>query len=325
MLRPYTRALRRYAEITPKQLDTFDALDPDERLPIMTVLDLLKGAVEVTGDSDLGLKAAREILAGDCGVVEFVVNSAATVRDAIELLERYLPLLNDAMLFSFRVEGGHAIIQLDSRVPLPRAAADFQSAAFYLATSQRGIVDPQCEACFAHACPALLDEYLRTFAPGRVRFDADFNGFVFDAKLLDRPLPSSDPGLHTVLRRYADLMLADLHRSETLADRVQRFLSQELRRGEPTVERTAAAFHISRRTLARKLEREGTSFRTLLDETRRRLALRYILERDVGVAEIAFLLGFTHAGAFYRAFKRWTGRTPTEYRVGQRAAAPAAG
>ena len=319
MLRPYNRVLRKYPQIAPKLLDSFDALDPDERVPIVSMLEMLKRTVELVGDPDLGLKAAREIALGDYGVVEFMVNSAGTMRAAVELLGRYLPLVNDALMFEFRVENGKAIIQLDSRIALPRAAADFQSAAFYIATLQRGVLDPGYEACFVHGQPEQLDEYQRTFAPGQVRFGADFNGFVFDAALLDTPLPSADPSLHGVLRRYADLMLADLPKAETLADKVHKFVSQELARGEPTVERAARAFNMSRRTLARKLEREGTSFRNVLDDTRRRLALRYIVERDIGVTEMAFLLGFTQAGAFYRAFKRWTGSTPTEYRFGQRA------
>lgn len=318
MMRPYNRLMRRYPQISPQVIEGIDALDPEERVPISSMLDLLRGAIHLTGDQDIGLKAARELAPGDYGVIEFMVSSARNMRESIELLGRYLPLVNDALEFAFRVEDGRAIIQLDSRVQLPRAAADFQSAAFYVATLQRGqhMVDPDYEACFMHEQPEQLDEYIRTFSPGRVRFGAEFNGFIFDARLLETSLTTADPELHAVLRRYAERLLADLPRTETFADKVERVIQHELRHGEPTVERTAQQLHMTRRTFTRRLGREGTTFTTILDETRKKLAMRYIVEHHVGISEIAFLLGFSRTGAFFRAFKRWTGTTPREYRRG---------
>jgi AraC-like DNA-binding protein len=279
---------------------------------------MLRATVHVTGDEDLGLKAAREIVPGDYGVIEFMAYSATTMRASVELLARYLRLVNDALVFSLRVEGERATIQLDSRIALPRAGVDFQSAAFYVATLQRAdnIIDPDYEAWFTHPQPAGIEEYTRTFAPGRVRFSAPFNGFVFAARMLEQSLRAADASLHGVLRRYADLMLAELPKSESVSDKVRAFVSQQLAHGEPSVARAARALHMSRRTLARKLEREGTSFKTLLDETRRRLALRYLSEHQICSTEVAFLLGFAHTGAFFRAFKRWTGSSPSAYRRG---------
>jgi AraC-like DNA-binding protein len=75
---------------------------------------------------------------------------------------------------------------------------------------------------------------------------------------------------------------------------------------------------MSPRTLGRKLEREGTTFKELLDDLRRRLALRYVGASDLALSEIAFLLGFSQAAAFHRAFKRWTSQTPLEYRRANR-------
>lgn len=320
MLRPYNRALRRYPNIPASLIDPLDQLDPDERVPIAPMLELLRGAVEMTGDPDLGLKAAREIAVGDYGAIEYVVNSASTMRESMQLLGRYLPLVNDALRFSLRVEKGKAIVQLDSSVVLPRAAADFQSAAFHVATMQRSaeLVDPDFEAVFAHARPERVDEYERTFAPGRVAFGAAFNGFVFDARNLERPLASADPKLHDVLRKYADVLMADLPKSESVTERVRALIGKQLSGGDAGADNIAHALHMSRRTLGRKLEHEGTTFKELVDDTRRKLALRYVGGHDLGLTEIAFLLGFSQAAPFHRAFKRWTGQTPLEYRRGRR-------
>ena len=322
MVRPYARVFRRYPMLPPVFSEPLEALDPDERLPIVPMLEGLRAAVQITGDPDLGLKAAHEIALGDYGAIEFLVNSAADLRAAIELLGRYLPLVNDALEFTLRVTGDRAEVQLDSSIVLPRAAVDFQSAAFYLATLRRGehMVDPNYEAWFTHAAPDQLAEYERTFAPGKLRFGAAWNGFVFDARRLQQPLASADAQLHQVLRKYADVLLAELPKAESLTERVQSLIAGQLASGEPSAERIARTLHMSRRTLTRKLEREGTSFKALLEDTRHRLALRYVSNRELGLTEIAFLLGFSQTAPFHRAFKRWTGQTPLEYR---RAPAPA--
>jgi AraC-like DNA-binding protein len=278
--------------------------------------ELLDGAIQLTDDPDLGLKAAREISVGDYGALEYVGASAATWGEAIRIIGRYMPLVNDALDFVLHVEGGRAEIQLHSRVVLPRAGADFQSAAFHVAASHRRPTDLAVEfdVWFTHPAPAKLDEYEKTFAPGTLRFEAPFNGFVFDAKWLEAPVPTADPKLHALIRRHADLVLAELPKTASLTQKVRDAITQELAGGNPGVGHVAQKLGMSQRTLGRKLEDEGTTFKALLDDLRRRMALRYVGGQDLGLSEIAFLLGFSQAPAFHRAFKRWTGQTPLEYR-----------
>jgi AraC-like DNA-binding protein len=153
----------------------------------------------------------------------------------------------------------------------------------------------------------------------RLQFGAEFNGFVFQESLLDVPLPRADAGLHAVLRRHGDVLLAELPKAEKVADKLRKLISQELSHGEPSASFAAHALRMSGRTLARKLEREGTTFKTVLDDTRRVLALHYLAEQTVDVTAIAMQLGFAHTSAFFRAFRRWTGSSPLEYRRGQQA------
>src|SRR6187401_499209 len=115
----------------------------------------------MTGDPDIGLKAARKIEMGDYGALEYVVASAPTWGDALRSVGRYLPLVNDALQFSLRVEGERAVVQLDSSVVLPRAAADFQSGAFHVAGLHRrqGMPTVEYEVLFTHPRPAQIEEY----------------------------------------------------------------------------------------------------------------------------------------------------------------------
>jgi AraC-like DNA-binding protein len=320
LVHPFLRAMRRSPGFAQEILAPLEALDPDERLPIATVHELLHGALVLTGDPDLGLKAAREISPGDYGALEYAASSAATWGDAIAVSARYLRLVNDALDFSLRVEGERAVIHLDSRVVQPRAAADFQSAAFYIASRRLWPSAPAAayEAWFSHPRPARTDEYERTFAGGTLRFEAPFNGFIFERRYLQLPLPTSDPKLHDVIRKHAELLLSELPRAESLTERVRDAIAKELEGGNPSVINIARQLHLSARTLGRKLEHEGTTFKDLLDDLRRRLALRYVGGQDLGLSEIAFLLGFSQSAAFHRAFKRWTGQTPLEYRRAHR-------
>src|SRR4051794_7302123 len=120
LVRPWVRLLRRYPQIPREVLDPLEALDPDHRLPVATLHELQRGALELTGDLDMGLKAAREIASGDYGALEYVARSASTWGEACELVGRYLRLVNDSLKFSLRRDGERTSIRLDSSITLPR-------------------------------------------------------------------------------------------------------------------------------------------------------------------------------------------------------------
>jgi AraC-like DNA-binding protein len=119
----------------------------------------------------------------------------------------------------------------------------------------------------------------------------------------------------------AEERLAELPEAAATTQRVRVLASRELSGGEPTAEHVASLLHMSRRTLARRLEQEGTSFRSIMDDLRRGLAERYLALDDLGMSEIAVLLGFSDPAAFHRAFRRWCGQSPSEYRREHRLAA----
>jgi AraC-like DNA-binding protein len=316
LLLPFARLLRRDARVPAELVTPLDAMDPDDRLPITDVHELLEGAIFLTQDPDLGLKAAREIVPGDYGAVEYAARSASTWGESARIAGRYMRLVNDALRFSVREEGEYALIQLDSTIALPRAAADFQSAAFHVSginVWQPGF-HPTFEAWFTHAAPENTEEYLKTFAPGTVHFNKPWNGFVVPRAYLMLSVPSADPQLHSLIRKHADAMLAELPRAQSLTERVRDLLAAELSGGTPTARHIARKVAMSERSLARYLHEEGTTFSALLEDLRRRMALRYVRNSELSFSEITFLLGFSQAAAFYRAFRRWTGQTPREYR-----------
>jgi AraC-like DNA-binding protein len=291
-------------------------------VPVRILHQLLEGVIEVTGDQDWGLKAAREWAPGDGGALDHALISASTVHAAIEAAARYVRLLTDSLEIRLLTVGPEAFLRHEHLVSMPRAAQDFESGVIY-----RGFhcvwasgANANARVLMEHPAPADITEYARTFDPFPIEFGAPFSGFAFDAACLDAPLVSADPGLHRVVCNHADLMLEALSRARQFTRKVRQALAGELDGGTPSIARVASHMGMSSRTLERKLEREGAKFSELLEEMRRELAIRYVGNQRLELTEIACLLGFSQAACFSRAFKRWTGETPLSYRRASRQA-----
>ena len=138
---------------------------------------------------------------------------------------------------------------------------------------------------------------------------------VFRDEDLALPLARADAQLGELLRGLAEDALKKRTVAESPLDNVRRILAEELQRGVPSLDVVASRLATSERTLRRRLEGEGTTFRALLDETRAELARVYVADARMPLAEVAFMLGFSEPSAFHRAFKRWTKTTPAAFRA----------
>jgi AraC-like DNA-binding protein len=319
LLQPFVRLLARRREIPPTDVNDLRSFSLDDRVPVTLAYALLDDAVRRTGDPDLGLKAGREIDAGAGGPLEYAIRSAATVADAIEVAARFMRLLSDAVDCRLEIDGERAVVRLDNKVPAPRAAADFQASALHTGHLKRHFrAIPGLAWSFPHEKPEDVSEYQRTFAPAALHFSAPFFGYSFDRAYLTTKRETGDPRLHALLRKHAEMLLNELPKYTNFRATVQGMLEEELEKSRPTAASVAERLGISQRTLSRRLEAEGTSFKDLLDGCRRTLALDYVTRSSFRLPEVVFLLGFSETATFYRAFKRWTGQTPLQYRKANR-------
>jgi AraC-like DNA-binding protein len=312
----FLAVLRDTGIIPEPALRWFAALDPDERVHVSAVHTMLEATVKISGDELLGVKAAARSSIGDVGIFDFVLSSAATLRAALDNAGRYMRLLNDTLTFTLEVSGDRAIARFENSVVLPRSAEDFQTCGFIstqVPSWPEGMLDDM-DVWFRYAPPPSLDAYREVLGPARLHFHSPMSGFGFPARLLDEPLRGHDPKLHEVLRRYAESTLAALPQRESVTEKVRRYLVERLATGDISLEQAARTLRMSSRTLGRRLSEEGTTFKNLVDDTRRAIALRYVAGHDLGLSEVALLSGFTETPSFYRAFRRWTGMTPTKYR-----------
>jgi AraC-like DNA-binding protein len=315
LLRPFGRLLRTCDPNPTELIERLDAVQALGRIPVTTGLSLLDAAASATGDPHIGLRAALFAELGDFEVLEWVATSAATWRAATETACRYVRILNEAADYRLDVCGDKSHLMLGSSVPLGRASTDFQVAAYHLALRLRiPEAPPELEVWLKHPEPADPSAYRAIFPTAKLVFGAAFDGFVADAWRLDTPLPTANASLHGVLRAHAERLLAELAPGDSLVQQVCADILATLREGDATAESTAARLGTTRRTLSRRLAQRGTSYSELIKEARYRTALHYLRNSSHSVEDIAFLLGFSECPSFVRAFKRWSGHAPLEYR-----------
>jgi AraC-like DNA-binding protein len=172
------------------------------------------------------------------------------------------------------------------------------------------------------ARPPIIDDYERIWrAP--LRFGAEQNRLIFDADSIERVLDTGNPELARQSDAISSRYLARIERSNVVA-RVREVLTQRLQGGEPSQEEVAEVLNVSARTLQRKLGDSGTTFKEILDETRHAMAVACLSSPEHSVSEITYLLGFSCSSSFTRAFRRWTGRSPSDWRLERLAFRPSA-
>lgn len=301
-----------HAELTPDLL-----ANPDARVPFrqhMAVWDLILAR---PGIDNLGVDLGRNFAIESLGALGYLMLQCATPRELGRCIERFGPLLSDVFIGRFFEEDGNAVVEqvLAPRFVRLRHPGEWaMSSGLSMLRALTGRDIPVVDVCFQH--PAPDDVSVLTAYFGRTpRFGAPASRLVLPGEILDLPIVHANPRLFGYLERHAEALLSTLATDDRLADRVRRKLTDMLRQGVPTQSEVARHFGMSERTLQRRLKEENVVFQELLDETRRQLAEIYLREPRLAVYEIAMLLGYSEPSAFFRAFRRWTGRTPEQYRA----------
>lgn len=286
---------------------------PDQRLPVMAVNEVLELAAQACGRDDFGLRLAELRGFSNLGPISVLARDEPTIGAALAAIEAYLPLHNDALAVT-RERHGDLVIQRSAILVPGRKmqAADIAIAMQHRIIRQFAGQGWQAEEVHFTRPPPGDPSRFRQVLGANLRFHAEFDGIVFRSELLDRPNPMADEGLRGWSSQV--LSLADPGGMETMTERVRRVLSVLLSSGRCTAGHVAARLGVSRRTLTRQLEAEGTRFLALLDEARDEVALRQLSARARSLAEIADLLGFSSPAAFSTWFRRRQGVSPSAWR-----------
>lgn len=296
-----------------------DLEDPQRRIPNAALLALWDAAPQVAGEDNFGLYAAQHYAPGMFNVLDYVVATAPTLGDALSRGTEFARLLHDLLQIDLQVEGERASLSLQpgSRVPLPRAQADFFMAAVLLLsrrlTGQQG---PPLKLEFRHAAPADQGLPRRLFACP-IDYGAQNDRIHFRADLLAFRSREADPKLAQVVTQHATLLAQQIPSEDPFIVRLRQLLAAHLD-DPPALGETARKLGMSERTLRRRLEPLGTTFQTVLSELRISAAQRLMRDSSRSLDEIALEVGFSSGRALSRAFRRATGMAPSELREAAR-------
>ena len=300
--------------------------DPAARLPTKVVDAAVTGAAALIPNPAFALDAARCWHPSDLGAFGFAWLASSTLRTALQRLQRYTRILGETGRFHLETESRGVRGVYDPRRKDALVAAlmvDFSFAlTIDLCRMNFGASLRPLEVTMRRAAP-LDPRPWQLFYGRRVRFEAPQDSFLLARADLDTPLPIANRQVAGTLDGILARQLADLDRANVAA-RAQAVVLERLPSGEPPEDDVARSLHMSRRTLQRKLADADLTYQRLVDDTRRDLALRYIEDPAKSITELTFLLGFSGQSAFTRAFRRWTGASPTEYRSARQKRKPKA-
>jgi AraC-like DNA-binding protein len=296
---------------------------PTERIEIDRADALLRQAAAMIPNPAFGLYAARCWHPANLGVLGHAWLSSSTLRTGLRRLERYWRIVGERA--TTRIEdtrqGLKVIYRRKAGDPVVTAVVTDMAMAVMLdmCRMNAGAALRPLAVSLRRREPQHADAY-KSFYGCPVRFSAADDALLLATRDVDRPLPSSNRQLAAMFDRLLTEELGRLDKGDVVA-RCRATVLEHLPSGEMTEEEMAKGLHMSRRTLQRKLADAETTYLKLVDDTRRDLALRYIEDPRRSITDITFTLGFSQHSAFTRAFKRWTGVAPTEFRA-QSAAAP---
>jgi AraC-like DNA-binding protein len=268
---------------------------------------------------DLPLRVGASMRCDNYGAFGLAWKSALNLLGSCERAERYARVLTSVATYQVRETGSGFLMNLHrngDRQNLGFRLSNEATIASIAAISQE-VSTLQFRASaiyFKHAAPVTTVAHERHFhCP--VHFDTDMDALLVSHELMRAPNQLGDPAIVKFFDAHLDNEVAEFDDEVSLERRVRARISRALSQGIPTLSEIATQFGMSGRTLQRRLSDRGYSFQTLVDESRRQLAMQLLRETSYPLAEIAFMTGFSEQSAFNRAFKRWAGQTPRSFRI----------
>lgn len=286
------------------------------RVPVSRWAAMLARAARQLDEPTLGLSVGARIQPAHFGVLGYLTLCCATLADALTRLAEYERLVYDVNRVRVTPTADGVRLQWGDERGRPGALVDECAIAALVAYARNITARPDAAPLsvrFINPPPADLAPY-RDWFGCEVGFAATTTVVDLPLALLAAPLRAPDAALHALLDGQARSLLARLPPADDLESRLREVIAAALRYGEATLAGCAARLHLSTRTLQRRLDAAGSNFQQALDATRRQLAESWLADRRLKLAEIAHLLGYTDQAAFTRAFQRWTGRPPGQWR-----------
>jgi AraC-like DNA-binding protein len=304
-------ALFREAGIDPKL-----RLDPSARVSDKQLDNLFYLAKQQSHDEDFVFHLVNQLHPSYLGALGYAWLTSSSLRKSFQRLEKFARLVNDALEVRLKE------VADEFYVTIAPGSVDYRDPAFWeeerlitwvkMCRMNCGDSFRPTRVYFLQSEPSNIHTYYEYFRCELI-FDSESTTLVFPAAIADEPLP----GFNAQFVHHFDQMIIDYLGQQEKLDiigRTKAEILKELPSGEISLEMVATALNFSTRTLSRKIRDEGESFKNLLASTRQELSEKYIQNKSLSLTEISFLLGFSETSSFSRAYKCWTGSTPSENR-----------
>lgn len=305
-----------HAQLSEAQLQADDL-----QLSFATFRQLIEGAMACTGEPAFGLLVGERLVVNTHGLLGYAAMNSTSLRQAAQLIERYIGLRTSLVSIRLVETAGESRLVFAESAPLGSIARPVLEA---VVLAIKNVLDfmtlgscPLARVSFAFAKQDYAELACELFNC-EVHYGADWSGFVLPPEAIDQPLKMADAASFRDAEQILQRELAKLSAEQSIGARVRRIMLEK-QNGFPSLNLTARLFHLTPRTLHRRLLAEGTSFKHILEEVRHTLALEHLKSGHMTVEEIAYSLGYSDMANFRRAFKRWQNQPPSAYRAEQQA------
>ncbi|NIB42979.1 AraC family transcriptional regulator [Pseudomaricurvus alkylphenolicus] len=288
----------------------------DTRLSFAQSQCLIGNALALTSDPGLGLSVANQMNFTDWGMFGYAVASCATLEEALGIGLRYSGAATRLTENSLQVSDNYFALTSDTLYPvgdlLPFFIEEDLGGVIHLLQTYIGDPVRPREVHFSYQAPRYKDRYRAHFRCP-VKFDRPVNQIVWDINAIHQPLPGHNPVASQQAINLCEELIRDQNSEHGVVDKVRSRLLQTP--GEfASINTVAEEMGMSESTLRRALKAEGSSFQSVLDSVREKMAKQYLATSDLLLEDIAYLVGFSDVSNFRRAFKKWTGKPPLAFR-----------
>jgi AraC-like DNA-binding protein len=299
--------------------------DIDARFPHAAWLGMWEDLERDAGGAAVGIRAAERLPFGHWDVIDYLLSTSETLEVGLRRFERYFAIISTGATHTLERKGDDVLLVRRYADVAVRLLAPTEFAFAATLSHLRMVLGfhfrPR-EVRFASPAPSNDTEH-RRFFDCPVVFGAATSVIVIDRASLSLPMHNPEPELGLMLERHAEQLVGRLGaRDESLEARVRLMIVRGMPDGDVSLDGAARRLGTSARTLQRRLSDEGLSFDALLDGTRRDLARQYLGDPALSIQETAHLLAFGDLRGFYRAFKRWEGVTPADFRRARASSSP---
>jgi AraC-like DNA-binding protein len=312
------------AECMECQISLTDLNNLESRLAADKLATLMRHCNQKLDRRDFATEVAKHFHPSMFHALGYAMMSSSSLHDALERLARYKRVVSNTCTIEMTEQDNDLLFEMhidtypDSKRPVLETCL-VETFLATIVTFSRELVGsnmaPKVVKLTA-AKPDIDDEYLEAFFNCKVEYGCASNSLTFSREVADTKLMVGNTIITQIHEKILDELLNRIDKDD-LIYLVKTIIYRELPMGAPSQNDIAKQLGMSLRNLQRKLVDKGTTYKDLLDTTRKKLALDYIRQQHISFSETGYLVGFASVSNFNRAFKRWTNKTPTEYRSSQ--------